>query len=132
MCVVYIYIEAEADIDEVAADVRNMAPTVLIVCCSDMAVAELMQTALCREEIDIPAPSWYKPKRRDPEYFQAQFDCVSFDDVIIAGRLPTTKEIDIEDIVITPDGRSVLIAEVGYHNSIQGQLTMRLAAFGKR
>ena len=130
-CVVYLYIDAEADIDEVAVDVRNMAPSVLIVCCSDMFVAQQMEAALRREGIDIPAPYWYKPKRRGPEYFQAQFDCVSYDDVIIAGRLPITREVGITDILITPDGGSVLIAEVGYHVSIQGQLTMRLAAFGK-
>ena len=85
-------------------------------------MAEQVQTALQCEGFDLPTPDWWpKGKRKSSEYFQARMDCVIFDDVIIAGRLPTTKEIDIKDRVITSDGRSVFIAEVGYHVKVQGQ-----------
>ena len=46
MSCVYVRIGAEANIDEVAKDLRNQAPWVLIVCCSDERAAWQMQTAL--------------------------------------------------------------------------------------
>ena len=58
-------------------------------------------------------------------------DCVSFGDVIIAGRFSTTKEIEIKDTMTTPDGRCMLVAEVGFYIKTCGQLAMRFAAFGK-
>jgi hypothetical protein len=52
MSCVYAYVGAEADIDRVAGDLRNQAPWVLIVCCSDDDAAMQMDTALRREAVE--------------------------------------------------------------------------------
>ena len=110
-CFAYIYIDEDAEIDQVVADARNMAPAALIVCCSDVYMAEQVQTALQCEGFDLPTPDWWpKAKRKSSEYFQARMDCVMFGDVIIAGRFSTTKEIEIKDTMTTPDGRCMLVA----------------------
>ena len=131
-CIAYIYIDEDADVDQVVADARNMAPAALIVCCSDVYMAEQVQTALQCEGFDLPTPDWWpKTKRKSSEYFQARMDCVMFGDVIIAGRFSTTKEIEVKDTMTTPDGRCMLVAEVGFNVKTCGQLAIRLAAFGK-
>ena len=131
-CIAYIYIDEDADVDQVVADARNMAPGALIVCCSDFHMAEQVQTALQCEGFDLPTPDWWpKTKRKSSEYFQARMDCVMFGDVIIAGRFSTTKEIEVKDTMTTPDGRCMLVAEVGFNVKTCGQLAIRFAAFGK-
>ena len=57
--------------------------------------------------------------------------CVVFNELIVAGRLPVATEVDTKETRITPGGGAVLIAEVGMHVAVQGQLSIRLAAFGK-
>ena len=52
MSIVYVYVGAEADIGEVAKDLRNMAPTVLIVCCSNGDVMAQMHVALREEGVN--------------------------------------------------------------------------------
>ena len=47
-----MYVGKEANIDEVAVDLRNQAPTVVLVCCCDGEVAMLMQTALSKAAVD--------------------------------------------------------------------------------
>ena len=131
-CIAYIYIDEDADVDQVVADARNMAPAALIVCCSSLYWAERVQTALQCEGFDLPTPDWWpKAKRKSSEYFQARMDCVMFGDVIIAGRFSTTKEIEVKDTMTTPDGRCMLVAEVGFNVKTCGQLAIRFAAFGK-
>ena len=41
------------------------------------------------------------------------------------------KEVDIKETLFTPRGGAVLIAELGLHVMVQGQLSIRLAAFVK-
>ena len=48
----YVYVGAEANVDQVAVDLRNQAPIVLIVCCSDEDAAARMQTALSEEAVN--------------------------------------------------------------------------------
>ena len=49
---VYVYVDKEANIDEVAKDLRNQAPTVLFVCCYDSEAAKCMQTALSKDAVN--------------------------------------------------------------------------------
>ena len=52
MSAVYVYVGAEANIGQVAVDLRNQAPTVLIVCCSDGDVTARMHMALRQEAVN--------------------------------------------------------------------------------
>ncbi len=134
MSVVYVYVGAEANVGEVAVDLRNQAPTVLIVCCSSGDVTARMQAALSQEAVnkntrgDGESPK-QKP-RKNAEDFQVQFSCiVQFPSLIVAGRRPVVKDVDVKETLSLPGGGSVLIAEVGLHVMVQGQLSIRLAAF---
>ena len=49
---IYVYVGAEANIDQVAVDLRNQAPNVLVVCCSDEDAAARMATALSAEVVN--------------------------------------------------------------------------------
>ena len=48
----YVYVDKEADVDEVAKDLRNQAPTVLFVRCYDSEAAMRMQTALSKAAVN--------------------------------------------------------------------------------
>ena len=52
---IYVYVGAEANVDQVAVDLRNQAPIVLIVCCSDENAAARMETALSEEAVNKQA-----------------------------------------------------------------------------
>ena len=49
---VYVYVGAEANIDQVAKDLRNQAPIVLIACCCDEGAAARMETALSEDVVN--------------------------------------------------------------------------------
>ena len=74
MSCVYVCVGAEANIDQVAADLRNQAPTVLIVCCSDGDVAARMQTALSQEAVNRNTRG-DGGSRTNEEDFQVMFSC---------------------------------------------------------
>ena len=48
----YVYVGKEANVDEVAVDLRNQAPTILFVCCGDREVAKNMAIALSKKGVD--------------------------------------------------------------------------------
>ena len=78
---VYGNVEIEANIEEVAVDLRNQAPTVLFVPCYDEEQATNMQSALCKEIVntntrDDGGKKKGKQPRERPEDFQVQFKCV--------------------------------------------------------
>lgn len=125
---VYVYVGAEANIDEVAVDLRNQAPTVLIVCCSDEVAAARMEMALSEEAVNKQTRG-DGGSRKSGEDFQVMFNCVVFKELIVAGRRPVVKEVDIKETLFTPGGGAVLIADLGLHVMVQGQLSIRLAAF---
>ena len=58
------------------------------------------------------------------------FHCVAFKELIVAGRSPIVKQVNIMETMFTPqkDG-CVLIAELGLNVMVQGQTSIRLAAF---
>ena len=69
--------------------------------------------------------------RKSAEDFQARFKCVAFQELIVAGRQPVVKEVIIKEALVTLGGGALLIAELGLHAMVQGQLYIRLVAFGK-
>ena len=86
---VYVYVGAEANIGQVAKDLRNSAPTVLIVCCSDEDAAARMETALSEEVVNKQTRGDGEGgSRNNPEEFQVLFNCVVFKELIVAGRRP--------------------------------------------
>lgn len=118
---VYVYVGAKANIEHVAVDLRNQAPILLIVCCSDEDAAARMGVALSEEAVDMG--------RKRGDHFQVTFKCVVFKELIVAGRRPVVKEVDIKETLFTPGGGAVLIADLGLHVMVQGQLSIRVAAF---
>ena len=140
----YAYVGKEANLDEVARDLRNQAPTILFVCCCDGQVAEEMKTVLSEQGVDNRPRgdggkgqgSGTKGKgkggqaRAGPEDFQVQFQCISRGDLIVAGRNGIVKELDFKEELLTPLGSGVLIAEVGFNVGIQQMLSLRVAAIG--
>ena len=103
MSCLYVYVGAEASIDQVAVDLRNQAPTVLIVCCSNEHAAARMKTALSEEAVNKQTRG-DGGSRRSGEDFQVMFNCVVFDELIVAGRRPVVKEVDIKETLVTPGG----------------------------
>ena len=140
----YAFVGKEANLDEVARDLRNQAPTILFVCCCDGQVAEEMKTVLSEQGVDNrPRGDGGKGQgsgtkgqgtggqaRAGPEDFQVQFHCISRGDLIVAGRNGIVKELDFKEELVTPLGSGVLIAEVGFSVSFQQMLSMRVAAIG--
>ena len=131
----YTYVGEEANVDEVAKDLRNQAPTILVVCCCNGAMAEDMTTALSKDGVDKRTTRGDGEKgqgkgraRASPEDFQVQFECVKKADLIIAGRKGIVKEVEITDEAVTPVGGLVLIAQVGFSVSLQQMLSIRVAA----
>ena len=58
-----------------------------------------------------------------------RFNCVVFKELIVAGRRPVVKELDMRETLFTRGGGAVLIAGVGVSVMVQGQLSIRVAAF---
>ena len=135
MSCVYVRIGAEANIDEVAKDLRNQAPWVLIVCCSDERASRRMHTALSQPAVHRTTRGdgggGPRTTRGDGVVFQVSYRCVGWHELIIAGRHPVVKEIDFKQTLITPAGGDALIVEVGFHVTVLGQLSLRFAAFSK-
>ena len=52
MACLYVYVDKEVNIDEVALDLRNQAPTAVLACCCDSDVSRLMQLVLGKEVVD--------------------------------------------------------------------------------
>ena len=152
----YVYVREEANVDEVAVDLRNQAPTILFVCCSDGEVAESMATALSKAGVDNkprgdggtgtgrgakaggvanqPRGDGGKgkggPGRASKEDFQVMFQCVVRYELIIAGRAGIVKEVEIKDFFNIAAGGPLLIAEVGFAVSVQQMLSVRVAIIG--
>ena len=137
----YVYVGKEANLDEVAVDLRNQAPTILFVCCADMEVAKNMATALSKKGVGN-APhgdgeeeaikerrrralatrgrhKGEKKERASKEEFQVEFKCIQDKDLIIAGRSGIVKEVDMKECLLTPSGGWLLVAEVGFAVAVQ-------------
>ena len=139
-----MYADKEADIDEVAKDLRNQAPTVLFVCCCDSEAAMRMQTALSKDAVNKTRGEGGKgavnktrgdgekgqgqQARASKEEFQVMFKCVILEELIIAGRHSIVKDVEIKQVLRTPGGGPLLIAEVGFSVAIQQMLSLRVAA----
>ena len=62
----YVYVGAKADIDLVARDLRNQAPIVIIMCCSDENATARMTAALSEKAVGKQARGdrgWGRTKR---------------------------------------------------------------------
>ena len=101
---VYVYVGAEANIDQVAMDIRNQAPIVLIVCCSDEDAAARMETALSEEAVNKQTRGDGGSRRRArslPEDYQVKFTRVVCKELIVAGRRPAVNQLDINETFLT-------------------------------
>ena len=139
----YVYVGKEANLDEVAVDLRNQAPTILFVCCGDREVAKDMAIALSKKGVDnAPRGDGGKGKgrgdkggdgghaRASKEEFQVKFDCAQKEDLIIAGRSGIVKEVEMKECLLTPLGGWLLVAEVSFAVAVQQMLSFRVATIG--
>ena len=106
---IYVYIGKDADIDKVAEDLRNQAPTILFVCCYNSEAATRMQIALSNEPVDKRTRGDGETRkgrqaRPSAEDFQVKFLCVVEQELIVAGRSSVVKEIDIKEVMRTLGG----------------------------
>ena len=135
---VYTYVGNEADVDEVAADLRNQAPTVLFVCCCDSETAIRVRAALSKEAVNNETrgdggKGNGRQARPSKEVWQVTFRCRMEKELIVAGRDGVAKEVDIKQILpCTPGGGPLLIAEVDFSVGIQQMLRVRVAVLGVR
>ena len=98
----YVSVGEEANVQMVAMDLRNQAPTILFVCCGNEEVANRMATALISPGVDNRprgdgGKGTGRPGRAGPEDFQVMFHCVRHCELIIAGRSGIVKEVEMKD-----------------------------------
>ena len=123
---VYVNVGAEANIDQVAKELRKHGPIVLIVCCSDDDAAVKMDTALRQDPVDNQTRGDGGSVESAGD-FQVTFRVSVYKHLIVAGRCPVVKELCIKDA-----RGEWLIAELDFHVMVQGQLSIRVAAFARQ
>ena len=132
----YAFVGENANIDEVAADIRNLGATIVFVVCHDASAAEVMEDALELEGAsrgDGGGSSAGKGKgkgkqRANRTEFQAQFHVSRHEEIIIAGRVGIVKEVMVREAVATPGDGTIVIADVGLSVAVQQMLSIRVAA----
>ena len=87
-------------------DLRNQAPTVLLVCCYNREATTRMQIALSKDAVNNKTRGGGekgkekgKQARPSAEDFQAKFLCVVEQELIVAGRDGVVKKVDIRCLV---------------------------------
>ena len=90
----HVYIEQDADLEEVAADFRNQAPSVIIACCYDADYATTLAAALAKKAIETKPP--VAGERRSKTEYQEQFMCVGKGEIVVAGRSGIVKDVPRE------------------------------------
>ena len=130
--IIYTYVGEDCDIVELARDLRNVAPTFIVLCCCDWTTAQQMQTELMKEPVGEPTRAGGEQRPRPgPDELQYSYVCVTGKELIIAGRASCVSEVYISDFTVTPDGRRVLVAGSQSYVPVQGIYDWTLAAFGQ-
>ena len=137
----YAWVGDKAEMEAVAADLRNIAPTILIVCCQHGWMAAQMETLLRKPGIDRTAETRgdeggrgkgnggrRKPQRASVDNFQAQFATIKEATVIIAGRMSIVKDVTCLETRQSDGEGMMMIGEVDFKVAINGMLTVRVAA----
>ena len=107
-------IGAGATIEEVASDLRNLAPTVLIASCSSTQQAERLGARLSEATFGTPTRGNGVKGRSPKEEYQERLNWISHQKILVAGRGGIVKGINNEGEWKTPCGGSMFMAEIDF------------------
>ena len=127
--IVYTYVGEGCNIVELALDLRNVAPTFLVLCCFDWQMAQQMQTELMKKPVGLPYYGGRGP-RPGPDELQYSYTCTSSHELIIAGRTSCIPEVHVLEEMLSPDGGHVLVVGSQSYVKVQGEYDWTLAVFG--
>ena len=126
--VVHCDIKEEANIKEVAADLRNLAASVIIASCSSTQQAELLGAMLSESSFGSPTRGDGGKGRSSKDEYQERFRWIRHKNMLVAGRDGLVKEVNNKGEWETPRNGSMFIAEVDFCVCIRGIMNMRVAA----
>ena len=121
-------IEEEANIKEVASDLRNLEPSVMIASCSSTQQAELLGGLLSECSFGLPTRGDGGKGLSSKEEYQERFRWINHNKILVVGREGIVKEINNKGQWETPRNGSMFIAEIDFCVCIQGMMNMRVAA----
>ena len=104
---IYTRLDRGADVEAVAADLRNHGATILVVFCTDNALAEDLGFALAKEGQDHrgdgdgeepgKAGKRERQARPAPDEYQVQYTCVGHQGFIVVGRSGIVAEVTLTE-----------------------------------
>ena len=133
---IYTRLDRGADVEAVAADLRNHGATILVVLCTDDVLAQSMRFALAqkgkghRGDGDGEEPGKAGKRERQarpaPDEYQVQYTCVGHRGFIVAGRSGIVSDVTLKET--SEDSTHVLcIAEIELRSSFCQILSFRVA-----
>ena len=133
---IYTRLDRGADVQAVAADLRNHGATILVVFCTDDVLAQDMHFALAQEgkghrgdgdgEEPGKAGKSERQARPEPADYQLQYTAVGHQGFLVAGRSGIVADVTLKDT--SEDSNHVLcIAEIDLRCSFCQILTFRVA-----
>ena len=128
----YLAVDLQANIDEVAADVRNQGPTILLVCCECQEIANQMERALQKEPVknDLRGDGG-KGKgtapRLEVDKLQVQYLCWRMRGLILAGRKGIVTNCILESTVHVPGQHPLVMAEFRFSVCVQQMMSLKVA-----
>ena len=133
---IYTRVDRGADVDAVAADLRNHGATILVVFCNCQATCDAMQMALAKEgkghrgdgdgEEPGKAGKSERQARPGPADYQLQYTSVGHHGFLVAGRSGIVADVTLKDT--SEDSAHVLcIAEIELRSSFCQILSFRVA-----
>ena len=125
MMVVYIAVGAEANLLDVAVDVRKHGPTIAMIVCASHLDAETLKTHL---ENARTQPSEEEDTRGGGDKGENQYTCAHTDSHVIAGRLGVVASVELRYQEALNAVDSVAVAEVTLNVQVCGQLLFRVAS----
>ena len=123
MVLVYIHMTGNADVAEVARDVREHGPTIAIFTCAGAEDAQLLAAKLKE-----PTTAVGTNTRGGGDRTEKQFVCTQHKHCVLAGRLGVVASIDCRHTATVCGSGSIVIAEVTLNVQVSGQMIFRLAA----
>ena len=133
----YVWVGDDALCSDVAKDLRNQAPSILLVVCDSSDIAASMKNYLEEDPKDEPdtrgdgKKGGGKGKRAGADQFQVQYMCECEGTCIVAGRRGIVKNIKRDEYVELPpedpSGGMLLIATVHFGVAVMGIMSMSVA-----
>lgn len=132
---VYAYVGPDADVKDVAKDLRRHGPTILMLCC-----ANEQKASSVREQLELPAQSAVAEPKTRPAAQQSkkadsrpevQYRCVQFDKLVVGGRVGIVAQVSVKEelfLKFTCDPEfPVFVVEVEFNVNICELNSLRVA-----